>query len=101
IVILNEMNERGGRQIKRRRPSPLLLPCVTLTLVQEPPLRRRDELRRGPAAIGVIRFGASGQRDHGAVVKVVIPQRVEPKSAGGARANELRVLRLVLVHEQD
>ena len=72
------------------------LPRVALTLVQEPSPRGGDELVRGPEVVAVIGLAQARQRDHGRVVKVVVPDRVHPEAAGLGRPDQSRVLRLVL-----
>ena len=59
-----------------------------------------DELARAAAVIGVIGLVMSGQRDHGAVMKIVVPQRVEPVAAALGRAHQPGVLRLVLADDK-
>ena len=55
-----------------------------------------DELGWATAVIRVVGLVMSGQRNHGAVMEVVIPQGVEPVTAPLGRTRQLGVLRLVL-----
>ena len=100
VVVLQERDERGRRQVQRRGPAALLLPGVPLPLVQVPPLHRRQDLLRGAAVVRVVGLVVAGQRDARAVVEVVVPQRVQAVAAGLGRAHHPRLLRLVLGDQQ-
>ena len=60
IVVLDEVDERRGRDTVGTRAARLLLPRVALTLEQEPALPCRDQLLRRPAVVRVVRLPASG-----------------------------------------
>ena len=98
IVVL----EKGDEPRRRRGPSVgvprrALLPGIPLSLIQKSPLRQRDEFLRRAEVVGVVRLAPAGERDHGRVMKVVVPQRVEAEAAARRRtAAASHVLRLVL-----
>jgi hypothetical protein len=73
IVVLEEGHKRRWLQPKGRGAAALLLPCVALSLVQVSSLERRNKLLGCAQIVGVIGFMAPRQRDHGAMVKVVVP----------------------------
>ena len=77
-------------------PRALLLPLVALPLIKETVFGGGDEFARTAAIVRVVGLVMSGQRDHGAVMEIVVPQRVEPVTAALGRARQLGVLRLVL-----
>src|SRR5204863_3797101 len=54
-----------------------------------------------PAVVGVVRLALACHRDDGAVMKVVVPHRVETVAAGIDGTHELRRLRLALGHENN
>src|SRR6202041_1409040 len=88
------------REVERRRAASVPLPLVALALIEETVLGGGNELARPTAVIRVVRFVMPGQRYHGAVMEVVVPQGVEPVTAvlGGAR--QLGMLRLVLTNDK-
>src|SRR5262249_39924042 len=73
----------------------LSLPREPLSLIQRPVLRRRDELLRDAAIPAVVRFVAPGSGDASRVMKVVVPDRVEPIAARLVWPHEASVLGLV------
>ena len=73
VVVLEEGHKRRRLQPKGRGAAALLLPCVALSLVQVSPLERRNKLLGCTQIVGVVGFMAPRQRDHGAMVKVVVP----------------------------
>src|SRR5262249_24106623 len=79
----------------------LLLPRVVLTLEQISVFRGGDELLRLAARVAVVRLRASGHRDHRAVMKIVVPERVETITALVERPNPTGLLWFVLCNEQD
>ena len=105
-------NWRSGRGSAERRQSipparsrlgraaRFLLPLVALPLIEEAVLGGGDELARPAAIIGVIGLVVSGQRDHGAVMEIVVPQGVEPVAAVLGRPHQPRLLRLVLADDK-
>ena len=96
IVVLQEHDKGFGRQVESRGTARLLLPDITLALIEEAVFRGCHELARSAAVIAVIGLAPSGQRHHGAVMKIVVPQRVEPAAAALRRPREPGLLRLVL-----
>src|SRR5262249_10872244 len=77
VVILKERDERRRLKSPARGAARSALPVVVLTLKQVAILGRRDELLRLAASVAVVRLRASGERDHRAVMKVVVPEAVE------------------------
>ena len=75
IVVLQERHESVRGQTASGRAAPLALPRVPLALIEKAPLCGRQTLARSGSL--VIGLAPAGQRDHGGVVKVVIPQRIE------------------------
>src|SRR5579863_720198 len=86
VVVLQVDDKARCRNVERRCPAVLLLPGITLPLEQETVFGECDELGRSAAVIAVIGLPASGKRDLGAVVKIVIPDRVETIAAFVERA---------------
>src|ERR1700716_1259061 len=84
------------REVEGRRAARFPLPLVALPLIEETVLGGGDELARAAAVIRVVGLVTSGQRHHGAVMEVVIPQGVEPVTAPLGRTRQLGVLRLFL-----
>ena len=101
IVVLQIADESRCRQPPGRHPAPLLLPGIMLSLKQVAVLARGDEFLRFAAGVAVVRLGAARQRHHHAVVKVVVPHRVEAVAAQFERPNQLRFLCLVLGDDDD
>src|SRR5207249_12270006 len=94
-----EHDERCRRRVERRRSPRLLLPDIALPLVEKAVLRGGNNLARRAAIIAVIGLPPPGQRHHRAMVKIIVPQRVEPIAAAPLRADEARLLRFVLADE--
>ena len=87
VVVLDEGDECAPAAARRPGvPRRLLLPLVALALVEVAVLDRRDELLRRAEVVGVVGLVVAGQRDHGAVVEVVVPERVEAIAALLGRA---------------
>ena len=72
------------------------LPMVVLPLIQIAVLRGGDEFLRLGVRVGVVRLAAAGERDHRAVVEVVVPQGVDREPSRLDRTHQTGVLRLVL-----
>ena len=100
VVILDEGHERRRLQSKTGRAATLLLPGIPLPLVEVAPLERRDKLLGRAVIIGVIGLVAPGQRDHGAVVEVIVPEGIEPIAALRWRAYQVGLLPLVFRHQE-
>jgi hypothetical protein len=81
-------------------PRAFRLPLVALPLIEETVLGSGNELAWATAIIRVVGLVMSGQRNHGAVMEVVVPQGVEPVTAALGRARQLGVLRLVLTNDE-
>ena len=77
-------------------PRRLSLPRVILALVEIAALDHRYELLRRAEIIRVVGLAATGEGDLRAVVKIVVPERVEAVAPFVSRPREARVLRLVL-----
>ncbi len=100
IVVLEIVHEALAREAERRAPASLPLPLVALALVQESVLGGGDELLGPAAVVAVVGLVASGERDEGRMVKVVVPQGVERVSAFAAGREQPRLLRFVLTNDQ-
>ncbi len=83
-----------GRDTQGRRAAPVALPLVALALVEEAVLGGGDELLRRAFIVGVVSLAPARERDHRRVMKVVVPEAVEPVAE-----NHPRVLRLVLADD--
>src|SRR5688500_7630672 len=95
IVILNVSDEGARFQTSRRRAAPVLLPFVSLPLVEISVFHCGKELLRRAPVVGVIRVGPAGQRnDHGVVV-VVVPETIHAVAAPVDGSCKLSLLRLV------
>src|SRR5690606_2409507 len=99
IVILHEVQERVPRNARRGRAPALVLPLVTLALVEEAALDGGYELLRGAEVVGVVRLAAARERHDSGVVEVVVPQGVQTVAAVLERQDEPHLLRLVLANE--
>jgi hypothetical protein len=99
-VILEKYNETFCSEIKRLRAACLLLPLVPLPLIQEAVFRGGDELLRAPPIVGVIGLVVPDVRDHGAVMKVVIPESVQAIATVSRRAQKPGVLHLVFSDDE-
>src|SRR5688572_27954118 len=77
VVVLEIRDERVRRQVERGRTAALPLPGVPLALVQVAEPRARDQLLRTALVVAVVRFTASGERDHRRVMRIVVPERVK------------------------
>src|SRR5262245_55636156 len=92
IVVVNKDDELIRRNVHRRR-SPAFLPAaLPLALVQVTPFDRREQFLRLAQIIGIIAFVVSGQRNHGTMVEIVIPNCIKAVSAILGRAREPRFL---------
>src|SRR6266850_6240123 len=100
IVILNEGHKRRRLQSKTGRAATLFLPGIPLPLVEVAPLERRDKLLGRAVIIGVIGLVAPGQRYHGAVVEVIVPEGIEAIAALRWRAYQVGLLPLVFRHHE-
>src|SRR6266446_1239936 len=99
IVVLQEGDERGGLQPEPWRATALLLPCVPLALVEITPFDGGDKLLRLAQMVGIVSLIMSGQRHHRAMMKIVIPERVDAIASLLLWPHQLHVLRLVLRHD--
>src|SRR5215475_8780265 len=72
------------------------MPGVILTLEKKSPLDGRNQLLWTAAIVRIIRFSATRQCDSCCVVKIIVPDRVEPIAAGPRRAGYLGTLRFIL-----
>src|SRR6266511_3148432 len=66
-----------GLQPESWRAAALLLPCVPLALVEITPFDGGDELLRLAQVLGIVSLIMPGQRHHRAMMKIVIPERVD------------------------
>src|SRR6186997_1864693 len=100
VVVLEEGNEPLRRKTERRRSAARPLPLVALSLKEKAPLGQGDELLRGAAIVGVIGFTTPGQGDHGGMMKVVVPESVEPVAIGLDVVQHPGLLPFVLRNQQ-
>ena len=94
-MVLNKSDERVRRRTESRCAARRFLPKVGLALEQITVLGRGNKLLRRAEIIAVVRFPSSGQCDDGAVMEVIIPNRIEIVAAFAPRANELGNLPLI------
>src|SRR5580692_7160013 len=80
-------------------PAALLLPAVVLSLIKKPVLHSGDEFLRFPRIVRVVGFVASGERHHGAVMEIVVPQRVQAVASFLRRLNQPYLLRFIFRHD--
>ncbi len=73
VVVLQKDNKRFRREIQCRGAARFLLPRVVLPLIEKTVFRGGDELAGATAVIRIVGLVMSGQRHHGAMMKVVIP----------------------------
>ena len=100
VVVLQKDDEAFCGEIKRWRTAGFSLPLVALPLIEKAVLGCSDELPRAAAVIRVVGLMMSGQRNHCAVMEIVVPQRVEPITAALGWAHQLGLLRLVLADNE-
>src|ERR1700730_12933351 len=99
-MVLQKDDKAFCREVEGWAAARLPLPLIALALIEETVLGGSDELARPTAVIRVVGFVMSGQCHHGAMMKVVVPQGVEPVTAALRRARQLGVLRLVLSNDK-
>src|SRR6201984_1965630 len=91
VVVLQKDDKAFRREVERRRAASVPLPLVALALIEETMLGGGNELTRPTAVVRVVGFVMPGQRYHGAVMEVVVPQGVEAVTAVLGRARQLGV----------
>src|SRR3954454_11350487 len=101
FMFLDEDDEPLRLEVEGRGAAGLLLPAVSLALVEEAVLRGRDQLLRAPLVVAQVGLVAAGQRHDGAVVEVVVPQGVEAEAAPLAGPDEAHGLGIVLADDED
>src|SRR5258707_9655313 len=101
VVVLQEIDEVGRRQVERRGAAPLLLPGKNLSLVEVAPFEGRDEFLRIAVIVGVVGFIAADERHHGGMMEVVVPNCIQAVAALLRRAYEASSLPLVLGDDDD
>ncbi len=89
-------DEGRAGQIECQAAPILLVPAEILPLEQEAPLERRDQFLRAADKVGVVRFRAARQADDRAMMKVVVPLRVESIASLVRPTNANGLLRLIL-----
>src|SRR5690606_12877335 len=99
-MVLEVRDQPVGPDVGRIPPATLVLPGVPLTLIQPASRRERHQLLRVPRVVRVVRLGTTGGGDTRTVVEVVVPERVHCAAAILERAEQVRVLRLVLAGDQ-
>src|SRR5262249_20682982 len=93
-------NHKGSRRLRcDYRPAGLLLPLVTLSLIQKPTFHRGNKLLRLAPVIGVVSFPATCQCDVSSMMKVIVPHCIEAISAPGNRSDTDNVLRFVFCNQ--
>src|ERR1700704_3528297 len=95
IVILKKVHEAIGFQSKRRRAAPFLLPFIPLTLVKVAPLHCRNEFLRRSFISTVVGFAASRRRNFRAMMKIIIPERIQAVTVLLERPDESGLLHFV------
>src|SRR5690606_27731370 len=90
VVVLQVVDEGRRRQAARRRAAPLALVGVPLPLEEVAVFGARHEFLWRAAVIFVIGLAMAGEGHHGAVMEVVVPQRVEA-AAAARRASAVRM----------
>src|ERR1700723_1202691 len=73
-----------------------MLPGIILALIKISIFDSRDKLLRNPQMIAEISFSTTGKRNHGTMVKIIVPDRVEAIAVLLDRADQEGVLGLVL-----
>src|SRR5277367_383751 len=75
---------------------PFLLPGEELALVEKAPLHRRYQLLRSAQIVRGVRLAVAAQSDAGAVVKIVVPDRIDAEAAVRRGAHQPGLLGFVL-----
>ena len=99
-MVLQKDDKAFCGEIKRWRTAGFSLPLIALPLIEKAVFCGSDELARAAAVVGVISLMTSSQCHHGAVMEIIVPQRVEPITAAFRRAHQLGLLRLVLADNE-
>src|SRR5262249_46286455 len=98
IMVLQKIDECSRLQPGRPSAAALPLPRIKLPLVQKTALRCRDKLLRRAAMIGIISLVMTGQRYHGGMMKVIVPQSVHSVAFRFWWLDQTYILRFVLRH---
>src|SRR5262245_53511361 len=101
VVILEKRDEFVGRDVETWLTATFPLPRAPLALKEIAVLDCGNQLLGRAAIVGVIGLTASGQRHHGSMVEVVVPEGVESVAALFDGSDEMWMLRLVLVGHND
>src|SRR4030095_10515085 len=89
----------GWLHIQNWSAASLLLPSIVLALKQKTPFHRRDELLWATAVITVVSLVVTGERDVRRIMKVIVPQCVQPEAASLGCTQQPNILRLILADE--
>ena len=100
-MILDVGHKRRRRHAVGSRPARLRLPRVTLSLKQVAVLGGRNQFLRRAVMIRVVGFAPPGHRDDRAVMKIVVPHRIETVATGINGPNEAYGLRLAFGDQND
>ena len=94
-MILNERDKCVRGRTESWCTARCCLPKIRLSLKQIAVLGRRNKFLRSAKIIGVVGFPSPGQRDSGAMMEIVVPNRIEIITAFAARTDEFGDLPLV------
>src|SRR5207302_901605 len=101
IVVLNEGDKCVWGRAESRRAARCFLPEIGLSLKQITVLGCGNKFLRRAEKIAVVRFPSSGQCDDGAVMKIVVPNRIEIVAAFAPGTDQLGNLPLVFGDHND
>src|SRR6266446_2030996 len=94
-MILNERDKRFRFSAERRATARRFLPKIWLPLKQVAVLGCGNKFLRRAKVIGVVGFPSPSQRDGGAMMEIIVPDRIEIVTAFAARPYEFDDLPLV------
>src|SRR5205823_3057371 len=94
--VLNERDKRFRFSAERRATARRFLPKIWLPLKQVAVLGCGNKLLRRAKVIGVVSFPSPSQRDGGAMMEIVVPNRIEIVAAFFARLNQFCYLPFIL-----
>src|SRR6266576_6674956 len=98
-MILNEIHEPIRLESKCGRSPLFSLPLVPLPLVQIAPFYCLYELLRRASVTAVIRLHSSSGRNSCAVMKIIVPERIQAVAAFFGWPNQSRVLHFVFFNQ--
>src|SRR5687768_3169751 len=80
VVILQKVDELLCLEVPCRTAAPLVLPLVPLSLIEIAPACRRDQFLRRAVVVAVVKLVVPRRRHARGMVKIVIPDGIEPVS---------------------